>query len=107
MIRCRQSHYLDGGQQVVDSERFVNDMRLCDLAWAVDDALFDAGVMHNETLVVSPGTAHVAGWASQHLLYGRGEGPHERGVAAYPGRPGGVALRITIAQAGLHTCTPF
>jgi len=60
---CCQGHYFDGGKQVVDGQRFVDNVRLSDLTGSVDNALFDACVLHDKALIVAAGRGERLGTA--------------------------------------------
>ena len=59
-------------------------MRLCDLARAIDDALFDACIMYDKTLVVGAGATYIAGSMSYDLFYCRSKSLYEGRCLAYP-----------------------
>ena len=75
-------------------------MGLGDFAGAVDDALLDASVVDDETLVVCAGTAYVARSASEDFVQGGVEGVDERRFGADPRGAGGVTFGVFIAKAG-------
>src|SRR5579884_3271986 len=92
-----KSHDIDGGEQVVEGQRFVDDVRLDDFAGAVDNALLDARVMDDETLIVGAGTTYVAGGASENCSQRAIKGGDEGRFGADPRGAGGVSLRVFVA----------
>src|SRR5438067_2587595 len=76
-------------------------MRLCDLARAIDDALFDACIMYDKTLVVGAGATYIAGSMSYDLFYCRSKSLYEGRCLAYPCGAGSVTLNIFVAKTWL------